>query len=207
MPMMNKAQADVVYGFVGIRRSDPDYTAISVMNNALGQYAIGGRLGDSIRERQGMAYYVFSSLDATFGPARSRFAPACRPPTSRRRSRRSTRSWRRCSTRDSPPQEIDESKSYMIGSMPRQLETNAAIASFLLSVETFGLGLDYDERLPGLIGAITKDAADAAARRLLDPARAVVAVAGHGVRLATDRLGRQTGRRDREPFSSTSTSR
>ena len=28
------------------------------MNNAFGQYAIGGRLGDSIRERQGMAYYV-----------------------------------------------------------------------------------------------------------------------------------------------------
>ena len=57
----------------------------------------------------------------------------------------------------------------MIGSIPRQLETNAAIASFLLAVETFGLGLDYDQRLPGLIGAITKDAADAAARRLLDP--------------------------------------
>ena len=68
VPMMNKAQADVVYGFLGVRRSDPDYPAISVMNNALGQYAIGGRLGDSIRERQGMAYYVFSSLDATFGP-------------------------------------------------------------------------------------------------------------------------------------------
>ena len=28
VPMMNKAQADVVYGFVGIRRSDPDYTAL-----------------------------------------------------------------------------------------------------------------------------------------------------------------------------------
>ncbi len=41
---------------------------MSVMNNALGQYAIGGRLGDSIRERQGMAYYVFSSLDATLRP-------------------------------------------------------------------------------------------------------------------------------------------
>ena len=58
----------VVYGFIGIKRSDPDYAAISVMNNALGQYAIGGKLGDSIRERQGMAYYVYSSLDATFGP-------------------------------------------------------------------------------------------------------------------------------------------
>ena len=34
------------------------------MNNVLGQYALGGRLGDSIRERQGMAYYVSSSFDA-----------------------------------------------------------------------------------------------------------------------------------------------
>ena len=75
-------------------------------------------------------------------------------------------------------QEIDESKSYMIGALPRQLETNAAIASFLLSVDMFGLGLDYDQRLPDLIGAVTKDTADAAARRLLDPARATIAVAG-----------------------------
>jgi zinc protease len=66
----------------------------------------------------------------------------------------------------------------MIGALPRQLETNAAIASFLLSIDMFGLGLDYDQRLPGLIGSVTKAAADAAAQRLLDPARATVAVAG-----------------------------
>jgi zinc protease len=178
VPMMNKAQADVVYGFVGIRRSDPDYTAMSVMNNALGQYAIGGRLGDSIRERQGMAYYVFSSLDATFGPG----------PFSIRAGVSAANVDRTIASIDTElgtlldkgftKQEVDESKSYMIGSIPRQLETNAAIASFLLSVDTFGLGLDYDARLPGLIGAITKEAADAAARRILDPARAVVAVAG-----------------------------
>ena len=38
------------------------------MNNILGQYSLGGRLGDSIRERQGMAYYVFSALDANVIP-------------------------------------------------------------------------------------------------------------------------------------------
>ena len=37
-------------------------TRSRLMNNVLGQYALGGRLGDNIRERQGMAYYVFSSL-------------------------------------------------------------------------------------------------------------------------------------------------
>ena len=64
IPMMNKAQADIGYGFTTIVRSDPRYYAYTLMNNALGQYGIGGRLGDSIRERQGMAYYAFSSFDA-----------------------------------------------------------------------------------------------------------------------------------------------
>ncbi len=61
---MNKVQADIAYGFTTIVRSDPRYYAYTIMNNALGQYGMGGRLGDSIRERQGMAYYVFSSFDA-----------------------------------------------------------------------------------------------------------------------------------------------
>jgi zinc protease len=178
VPMMNKAQADVVYGFVGVKRSDPDYTAISVMNNALGQYAIGGRLGDNIREKQGMAYYVFSAIDASFG----------RGPFSIRAGVAAANVEKTIASIDAElaavlaqgftPQEVDESKSYMIGALPRQLETNAAIATFLLVAETFGLGLDYDQRLPALIGAITKEEADAAARRLLDPARATVVVAG-----------------------------
>src|SRR5439155_26338623 len=50
LPMMNKAQADVAYGFVTIARRDPQYYAFWLMNNVFGQYAMGGRLGDSIRE-------------------------------------------------------------------------------------------------------------------------------------------------------------
>ncbi len=178
VPMMNKSQADVVYGFVGVRRSDPDFSAISVMNNALGQYAIGGKLGDSIRERQGMAYYVYSSLDATFGPGPFAIRAGVAAANVERTIASIDEELRSVIKNGFTTQEIEESKSYMVGSLPRQLETNAAIASFLLNVETFGLGLDYDERLPGLIKAVTKDAADAAARRLLNPDKAVIVVAG-----------------------------
>ena len=178
VPMMNKSQADVVYGFVGVKRSDPEYHAISVMNNALGQYAIGGRLGDSIRERQGMAYYVFSSLEATFGPGPFTIRAGVSASNVEKTISSIDQELDLVLTKGFTAQEIDESKSYMIGSLPRQLETNAAIASFLLNVETFSLGLDYDERLPGLIGAVTKEAADAAARRLLNPLKATIGVAG-----------------------------
>lgn len=178
VPMMNKAQADLAYGFVGIRRSHPNYTAFSVMNNALGQYAIGGRLGDSIRERQGMAYYVFSSLDASLGAGPFTIRAGVSADNVERAIASIDAELAAVVQAGFTAQEVDESKSYLVGSLPRQLETNAAIASFLLNADFFDLGLDYDERVPGLVRAVTLDAANEAARQLLDPSRATIAVAG-----------------------------
>jgi zinc protease len=176
--MPDKAQCDVAYGFIGLRRSDPSYMAASVMNNALGQYALGGRLGDSIRERQGMAYYVFSSLDAGLGPG----AVMVRAGVSAENVTRTIASIDHelsvVLTDGFTEKEIAESKQYLVGSLPRQLETNGGIASFLLNAEFFSLGLDYDRRLPDLVRGVTRDTAMDAARRLLDPARATVVVAG-----------------------------
>ena len=62
-----KSQSEIAYGFTAIRRLDPRYDAYFVMNNILGQFGLGGRLADNIRERQGMAYYAFSSLDPSVG--------------------------------------------------------------------------------------------------------------------------------------------
>jgi zinc protease len=74
--------------------------------------------------------------------------------------------------------ELAESKQYLIGSMPRTLETNVGIATFLQTAELFGLGLDYDVRLPSLLAEVTRDEVHDAARAVLDPSRAAIVVAG-----------------------------
>ena len=178
IPMMNKAQADIAYGFTTIARRDPAYYAFWLMNNVFGQYAIGGRLGDSIRERQGMAYYVSSSLDANVaeGPLAIRAGVG---PNNVDRAIASIDEEIIALVRDGITQkELDDSRRYLIGSIPRALETNAAIANFLQTEEFFGLGLDYDVRLPDLLKAVTLEEANAAARRALDPDRATVVIAG-----------------------------
>ncbi len=179
-PMPDKAQADIAYGFVGLTRRDPDYYAALVMNNALGQYALGGRLGDSIRERQGMAYYVFSNLEAGLaaGPLMVRAGVSA---ANVERTIASIDAELQAVLRQGfSRQEVDDAKLYLTGSLPRQLETNAGIASFLLSAELHGLGVDHDARLPGFIRGVTHDDVARVAARLLDPARAVIAVAGPG---------------------------
>jgi zinc protease len=178
VPMMNKAQADISYGFLGLRRQDPDYYAGWVMNNALGQYALGGRLGDSIRERQGMAYYVYSTLDASLAEGPMMIRAGVSADNVERTISSMDGELRLVTSEGLTPKEIDESKRYLVGSIPRQLETNASIAGFLLSSEFYGLGPDHDARLPVLLSDVTVDEANRVARRLIDPDRAQIVVAG-----------------------------
>ena len=178
IPMMNKAQADIAYGFIAIARNDPAYYAYWLMNHIMGQYSMGGRLGDSIRERQGMAYYVFSTLDANLvpGPLMVRAGVSGANVV---RAVESIDAELTSLGADGPTdQELAESKQYLIGSLPRTLETNAGIAAFLQTAEFFGLGLDYDVRVPGLLQAVTRDEVHEAARRAVDPSKATVVVAG-----------------------------
>jgi zinc protease len=178
IPMMNKAQADIAYGFTTIVRSDPAYDACWLMNNILGEYSIGGRLGDSIRERQGMAYYVFSALDANVVPGPLLVRAGVNPANVDRALASIDQEIVRMAADGPTEQELAESRQYLIGSMPRRLETNVGIANFLQMVEFFKLGMDYDVRMPDLLSRVTRDEVHAAARAVLDPSKAAVVVAG-----------------------------
>ena len=184
VPMMNKAQADIAYGFTTITRRDPAYYAYWLMNVALGQYALGGRLGDSIRERQGMAYYVGSGFEANVleGPLQIRAGVAA---ANVERAIASIDEELARLRRDGlTDKELHESRQWVVGSMPRALETNAGIANFLQTAEFFELGADYDLRLPELLGRVTLEEATAAARAL-DPGCATIVVAGPTAASAT----------------------
>ena len=176
--MMNKAQADIGYGFTTIVRSDPRYYAYTLMNNALGQYGIGGRLGDSIRERQGMAYYVFSSFDANVVEGPLIVRAGVNPANVDRAIGSIDDEMRRMAADGMTAEELADCKQYLIGSIPRLLETNGAIATFLQTAEFFGLGLDHDLRLPSLLDAVTLEDVNAAARQMLDVSNASIVIAG-----------------------------
>ena len=178
MELPGKAQSDIAYGFTAIRRLDPRYDAYFVMNNILGQFGLGGRLGDNIRERQGMAYYAFSTLDPSVGVG-PLIVRAGVDPDNVGRTLEAIDAEVRAMGKDGPTAaELAQTQQFLIGSIPRTLETNAGIASFLQSEEQFGLGLDYDRRLADDIRAVTLDEVRAAAAELLHPERAAVAIAG-----------------------------
>jgi zinc protease len=144
----------------------------------LGQYALGGRLGDSIRERQGMAYYVFSAFEPNLGEGPLVIRAGVNPANVDRAVASIDEELRRMAADGLTADELEASKRYLIGSLPRTLETNAGIATFLHTCDQFGLGMDHDVKLPGLLREVTLDQVNDVARRFLVPERATITIAG-----------------------------
>jgi zinc protease len=165
---------------VAIRRLDPRYYAYWVMNNILGQFGLGGRLADNIRERQGMAYYAFSVFDASIGEGPLMIRAGVDPKNVTRAMEAIDHEVGRLGADGPTPGELEESRQYLIGSIPRMLETNQGIAAFLQNAEQFGLGLDYDRQLAHHLRDVTLGDVATAAAEVLVPERAAVAAAGPG---------------------------
>ena len=178
IPMPGKSQTDIAYGFTTIRRLDPRYYAFWMMNNVLGQFGLGGRLADNIRERQGMAYYAFSTLDPAGGEAPLLIRAGVDPGNVERALAAIDHEVAKLSADGPTPREVQETRDYLVGSIPRMFETNQSIAAFLQTAEEFGLGLDFDRRLPDMLRSVTLDEIRAAAAETLSPSRAAIGIAG-----------------------------
>ncbi len=173
-----KFQSDIIMGWRAMRRTDPDYEAARLANTVLGVFGMMGRLGESVREAQGMAYYSYSSLAGGKETGSWITSAGVAPENVERASASILEEVARMRDELVPEDELEDSKRYLIGSLPLQLETNEGVASLLLDLEWHGLGLDYLERYTSGIERLTPAEIQAVAARYLVPDAYVRAVAG-----------------------------
>ena len=76
------------------------------------------------------------------------------------------------------PAEVNDSKRALAAAVPRRMETNTESAAVLADAEFYGHGIDYPEKLPDLIRAVTRTEVEAAAERYFTLGRHVLVVAG-----------------------------
>ena len=155
--MPGKVQSDVVIGCLAIARTHPDYYAVQVANNILGQFGMMGRLGETVRERQGLAYYSFSALDADIGIGPWVAFAGVNPQNVNQAADSILHEFERLGNEPVSDEELSDSIANMTGTLPLRLETNDGVASILLNMEWYGLGLDYLQTYQERIRAITKE--------------------------------------------------
>lgn len=173
-----KSEADIVMGVAGPQRNSPDFLAASLGNNILGQFGMMGRIGESVRERSGLAYHASSSLSGGIGPGPWLFIAGVDPHNLEKVIALMRQEITRFISEPVTSEELADSQANYTGRLPLSLESNAGVASALLNLERYGLGLDYYLRYPVLIRAITSDEILETAQRYLHSDRMAIATAG-----------------------------
>jgi zinc protease len=176
--ILGKSQSDLAIGLPVIPRQHPDYDALRMANLILGRLGLMGRLGANVRDRQGLAYYVFSNMTAGRDYGRWTAQAGVNPANVDRAVEAVLEELGRLREDFVEPDELYDAKSFVISSLPVGLETSGAIVGTLLSIAFHDLGLDFLERLPERTEAITAEDVRAAARSYLDPERMAIAVVG-----------------------------
>ena len=172
----DKAQSELILGWPGPARANPDFVPCFVANTLFGVFGMYGRLGKIIRETNGLAYYVYSNLDGGKGPGPWRVVAGVNPANVDKTTALIVQELRRIRDTRVPKEELHDTQSFLTGSLPLQLETNAGVAHALLNIERHNLGLDYLQRYTEMVMAVTAPQVQAVAQRWLDPEHYALAI-------------------------------
>ncbi|MGZ7033024.1 MAG: hypothetical protein ACXVIJ_13775, partial [Thermoanaerobaculia bacterium] len=86
---------------------------------------------------------------------------------------------RRIRSGDIEDQELNDTKSYLMGVFPATVQTASDIASRLVDMELYDLPEDYFDRYRENIDAIGKDDIVRVARRYINPDRTLIVIVGN----------------------------
>jgi zinc protease len=173
----DKIQADIVLGCRTVPRHHPDYFAIRLANTILGRFGLNGRLGEVVREEQGLAYYVYSSQEAGEQAGVWMAAAGVNPEDVEQAIASILEEFARLCDEPVSEEELSDSQAYLTGVLPLMLETNEGVASTLLNMEYYSLGLDYLHRYTGLVEAVSAADVQRVAQTYLRPEAIMLAVA------------------------------
>lgn len=171
-------QANIILGHIGIERENPDYYAAYVMNYILGGGGFTSRLMDNIRDTKGLAYDVHSYFSPMKYSGTFSIGLQTKNESAKTAIEEALKEMDRIRKGYVGDKEIEDAKAYLTGSFPLKLDTNAKIAGMLTAFEFFNLGLDYPDRYPKIINALTKDDILKAAQRYLKPDSYILVVVG-----------------------------
>ena len=171
-------QSLVRFAGPGIARADADFFPAFVLNYTFGGGGFESRLMQTLRVQKGLTYGISTSLDPnpnfltwsgggqTKNESAGEFIENIRI------------EMQKFVEGGVTEQELADAKAYLIGSYPLGFDSNAKIASQMMSVRQENLGVDYFDRRNALIEAVTIEEVNAAAAKYLVPDRFNFVVVG-----------------------------
>jgi zinc protease len=174
---MKTPQSTIVFGGSGLRREDKDWRTATLLSEIMGG-SFGSRLMDQVRVKRGLVYGINLSNTELESAALLLGSTSTQNSTVEETLAVIEEEWAKMSLDGPTQKELDDAKSYFIGSLPLALDSTTAIAQTLLSIRVNNLPKNYLDHRNTEIDAITLQDAKRVASKLFDPNNLTFSVAG-----------------------------
>jgi zinc protease len=169
-------QTYVEFGHPGIRAADKDMLATRLMSFILGGSPMSSRLGISVREQGGLAYDVRCWFD------RNRLEGGFHATVQTAKPKEAIglmlRDIQLMHDSGATKKELEKAHNYYTGSFPLTYASTGGKLGQVRAMELYGYGIDWLDKFPDEVSAVTLDEVDKSARDRLKPGQYWMVVLG-----------------------------
>jgi zinc protease len=177
----DKANATYSAGLIfPLRDNDADYPALVLGNYILGSGTLASRLGDRIRQKEGLTYGVSSSLDVSGWDERSvlTITAICNPENMSRVEQAAQEELDRLLRDGVTKEELEQAKKGYLQARKVNRASDQGLAGILSTLRELNRTMTYEGDLDKKVESLTPEAVDTALRNHIDPKKLAVVVAG-----------------------------
>jgi len=166
---LDTPQTYIALGASGIPRADNDWHAAVVMNYILGGGSFDSWLMREVREKRGLTYGVYSSLQSMKHAAIAQISLSSSNESVAEALSIIRAQLQRMAEAGPAEQELKDAKAYLTGSLMLELTSTGDIAAVLNGLQRDDMDAEYINRRNAMLNALTLADVRRVARRLLKP--------------------------------------
>lgn len=175
---MEVPQTAVYFVAPAIARDDPRFYAEYLLNYIIGGDTLHSRLGQEVRQKQGLVYSINTGLDLKRGNASLGGGFATRNANTAAALEAVKATLSDIHTKGVTTEECEDARRYVVDAFARQLDSAGAVSHFLLSMQIDHLDEDYIEKRAEYFNNVKCSEINEMAASVLNPANFLFAVVG-----------------------------
>ena len=175
-------QTHVLSGMPVVRRGDPDYVPLYVGNHILGGSGLVSKITEEVREKRGLSYSAYSYMVPMARKGPFTMGLQTRNDQTDKALEVMLKTLGDFIRQGPTDKGLDDAKKNITGGFVLRIDSNKKLVEYVAMIGFYELPLDYLDRFPEQVDAVSREVVEEAFKRRIQPDRFQTVLVGGGAK-------------------------